>query len=330
MSYISGNIAFCGNSVNLSSSTGQIDGISYFFGSSRNCGLVSLAEFSSNSKNLCTVYTATFSDNSTNDCIVLEQVQFFENAVNNNCVCGIATFYGNSSNSLSGQLAGATIFCDGAVNSGTIPGTACFYGTSLNSGIVEVAIFNEGACNLGTISGSGLFYGTSLNCGVVSGNALFSDTSVNNGDVEGNANFADTSVNNGDVQGNANFATGACNQGGTVGSSGVYTPPYTGTESSATNWTNCFNDQWFNLYNWFSSDYSTNIAIYPLSSTNVIMSGNCAAFVNIDCNLWVQPYSINTTRSTSNEGICIYSENSASFSGIVYGSVTLSGNANYK
>lgn len=308
MSYISGNIAFCDNSVNLSSSTGQIDGISYFFGSSRNCGLVSLAEFYSNSKNLCIVYAATFSDSSTNDCIVLEQVQFFENAINNNCVSGIATFYGNSSNSSSGQLAGATIFCDSAVNCGTIPGTACFYGTSLNSGIVEVAIFNDGASNLGTISGSGLFYGEAVNSGVVSGNAIFADTAVNNGDVEGNADFA----------------TGACNQGGTVGSSGQYVPPYTGTESSATNWTNCINAQWFNLTNWFNSDYSANIAIYPLSSTNVVMSGNCAAVTVLSCNLWVKPASINTTLITDPSGIYF-----CSATGFVLSGINISGNATF-
>ena len=310
MSYISGNIAFCDNSVNLSSSTGQIDGISYFFGSSRNCGLVSLAEFSSNSKNLCTVYAATFSDNSTNDCVVLEQVQFFENAVNNNCVCGVATFYGNSSNSSSGQLADVAIFCDGTVNCGIIAGTACFCGTSLNSGIVEVAIFNDSASNLGIISGSGLFYGEAVNSGVVSGNAIFADTAVNNGDVEGNADFA----------------TGASNQGGTVGSSGEYIPPFTGTGIAVqgTSWTNCFNRQWFNLCNWFDNNYINSANCYPINSTNVVMSGNCAAVTVLSCNLWVKPALINTTLITDPSGIYF-----CSATGFVLSGINISGNATF-
>jgi hypothetical protein len=197
----------------LSSSTGQINGISYFFGSSENCGLISLGEFFANSNNLGTVSTATFSDNAENNCIILEQVDFFENAINNKCVCGIARFNGDSLNGPSGQLANEAVFCDGAVNCGTIIGEACFYGTSSNSGVVTVAYFNESASNLGTISGSGLFFGTSVNSGIISGNAVFADTTVNNGTVEGSGSFA----------------TGASNQGGTVnGGSGVYTPPSSG------------------------------------------------------------------------------------------------------
>jgi hypothetical protein len=213
MSYISGSISFCGNSVNCSTQTGQINGIACFWDSSSNCGIALLGEFYSGSINLGTIYEAAFSDSSTNNGVILEQVDFFENAINNNCVCGTARFYDNSSNSSSGQLAEAAVFCDGAVNCGTIIGEACFYGTSSNSGVVTVAYFNESASNLGTISGSGLFFGTSVNSGIISGDAVFADTTVNNGTVEGSGSFA----------------TGASNQGGTVnGGSGIYTPPSSG------------------------------------------------------------------------------------------------------
>jgi hypothetical protein len=213
MSYISGSISFCGNSVNCSTQTGQINGIACFWDSSSNCGIALLGEFYSGSINLGTIYEATFSDSSTNNGVILEQVDFFESAINNNCVCGTARFYDNSSNSSSGQLAEAAVFCDGAVNCGTIIGEACFYGTSSNSGVVTVAYFNESASNLGTISGSGLFFGTSVNSGIISGDAVFADSTTNNGTVEGSGSFA----------------TGASNEGGTVnGGSGVYTPPVSG------------------------------------------------------------------------------------------------------
>ena len=308
MSYISGNITFCDNSVNLSTSTGQINGTACFLGSSSNCGPVCCASFFSTSSNCCTVYIADFNDTAVNNSIIVEQVAFCGSSCNNCCVCGSASFYGNSINSLTASLDGEVIFSGNSVNCGTIAGTACFYGTSLNSGIVEIAIFNDGASNLGTISGSGLFYGEAVNSGVVSGNAIFADTAVNNGDVEGNADFA----------------TGASNQGGTVGSSGQYVPPYTGAESSATNWTNCINAQWFNLTNWFNSNYSTNIPIYPLSSTNVVMSGNCAAVTVLSCNLWVKPASINTTLITDPSGIYF-----CSATGFVLSGINISGNATF-
>jgi hypothetical protein len=84
---------------------------------------------------------------------------------------------------------------------------------------------------------------------------------------------------------------------------------------------------WFNLNNWFSNQYSTVALSYPTSSTDVIMSGNCAAYTNMDCNLWIQPNSIDTTRITDPKGICLYSNNEKVFSKNIYGNVTLYGNA---
>jgi hypothetical protein len=96
-------------------------------------------------------------------------------------------------------------------------------------------------------------------------------------------------------------------------------------------WTNSVNINWFNLSNWYlTNSFTANASKLPLSVSDILMYGNAASCINMDCNLWVQPYSIDTTHSTSNEGICIYSENSCSFSGIVYGSVILYGNANFK
>ena len=86
------------------------------------------------------------------------------------------------------------------------------------------------------------------------------------------------------------------------------------------------NSNWFNLSNWFSDTYVTTALSYPESSTNVIMSGNCAAYVDIDCNLWIQPNSIDTTRITDLNGICLYSNNLNIFSGNIYGNVNLYGN----
>jgi hypothetical protein len=91
-------------------------------------------------------------------------------------------------------------------------------------------------------------------------------------------------------------------------------------------WTCSSDNYWFNLYNWFSDEYETNATEYPLSSTNVIMSGSCGAYVDIDCNLWVQPNSIDTTRITDPKGICLYSNQANRFTSNVYGNASLYGN----
>lgn len=291
MSYISGNITFCDTSVNLSTGTGQINGVACFLEQSINYGCVASANFYSNSNNLGTVYSANFNDSAINNNIVVTQAVFCGSSFNNSCVSGSAVFSGS------------------AVNCGTIAGTACFYGTSLNSGIVSIAIFNDDAVNLGAISGSGLFFGTSTNSGIVSGNAI----------------FADTTVNGGTVQGNANFSTGAINQGGTIsGCSGVYTPPFTGVLIQGTNWTNNDDAYWFNLANWFNSAYTSGANLYPLCSTNVVMSGTCYATVYLDCADWVKPATINTTLITNPYGIYF-----CSATGHVISGINICGNATF-
>lgn len=94
----------------------------------------------------------------------------------------------------------------------------------------------------------------------------------------------------------------------------------------ATYWKCTASSGWFNLSNWFSDQYVTTALSYPVSSTNTIMSGSCAAFVDIDCNLWVQPNSIDTTRITDAAGICLYSNTSKIFSGNIFGNASLYGN----
>jgi hypothetical protein len=104
----------------------------------------------------------------------------------------------------------------------------------------------------------------------------------------------------------------------------------TGAEAISTiaiYWKCTANSGWFNLSNWFSDQYVTTALSYPTSSTNVVMSGDCAAFVNMDCNLWVQPNSIDTTRVTDTDGVCLYSNATKSFYKDIYGNVTLYGNA---
>jgi hypothetical protein len=95
----------------------------------------------------------------------------------------------------------------------------------------------------------------------------------------------------------------------------------------ATYWKCTANSGWFNLSNWFSDQYITTALSYPTSSTNVVMSGDCAAYVNMDCNLWVQPNSIDTTRVTDTDGVCLYSNAGKSFYKDIYGNVTMYGNA---
>jgi hypothetical protein len=95
----------------------------------------------------------------------------------------------------------------------------------------------------------------------------------------------------------------------------------------ATYWKRTADSGWFNLSNWFSDQYNTTALSYPIASTNVIMSGDCAAYTSMDCNLWVRPNSIDTTRVTDPKGICLYSNAGVAFSTNVYGNVTLYGNA---
>jgi hypothetical protein len=80
-------------------------------------------------------------------------------------------------------------------------------------------------------------------------------------------------------------------------------------------WTNTNDNYWFNLYNWYSDEYINNAVEYPRVTTDVIMSGNQAASTDIDCELWIQPNSIDTTLITDNYGICLGSNSSGIFSG---------------
>ena len=93
----------------------------------------------------------------------------------------------------------------------------------------------------------------------------------------------------------------------------------------ATYWKCTANSGWFNLSNWFSDQYVTTALSYPNTSTNVVMSGDCAAYVNMDCNLWVQPNSIDTTRVTDTDGVCLYSNATKSFYTNIYGNVAMYG-----
>jgi hypothetical protein len=103
-----------------------------------------------------------------------------------------------------------------------------------------------------------------------------------------------------------------------------------GSSTSGIYWTSTNDIYWFNLYNWYSDVYQTNALGYPKSTTNTILSGNAAAYLNIDCELWVQPNSINTTLITESCGICLGSNNSCTFSGIIYGNAHLYGNIIFK
>jgi hypothetical protein len=106
-------------------------------------------------------------------------------------------------------------------------------------------------------------------------------------------------------------------------------PSISGEAGPATHgiyWTNTNDDNWFNLYNWYSDVYETNASSYPTIATNAIMSGNSAAVTDIDCQLWIQPNSIDTTLITDNYGICLGSNYSGIFSGHIYGCAHLYGN----
>ena len=92
-------------------------------------------------------------------------------------------------------------------------------------------------------------------------------------------------------------------------------------------WTCSSNNYWFNLYNWYADQYINNAVEYPRSTTDVIMCGSCAAYVNIDCELWIEPNSIDTTRITDSKGICLDSNVGRAFSKNIYGNITLYGNA---
>ena len=223
-------------------------------------------------------------------------------------ISGNITFVGNSANcsAETGQIGGLAIFCDASINCGYIR-CSFFLQTSSNLGVVYNTTFSGNSVNYGSVVGSGLFFGASVNSGIISGNAI----------------FADTSINSGTVQGNANFAIGASNQGGFVsGSTGTYTPPSSFVQ--ATSWRNYSDRCWFNLNNWFNNNYITTAECYPISSTNVIMSGSCAASTPLNCNLWVKPASINTTLITDPSGIYFYSA-----TGFVLSGINICGNATF-
>lgn len=103
-----------------------------------------------------------------------------------------------------------------------------------------------------------------------------------------------------------------------------------GDSTEAIYWTNTVDTNWFNLSNWYlNNSFTGNASRLPLCIANVFTYGNSGVYINLDCNLWIQPHSINATNSSSAIKVCIYSQNSCSFSGIVYGSVNLYGNATF-
>ena len=85
---------------------------------------------------------------------------------------------------------------------------------------------------------------------------------------------------------------------------------------------------WFNVNSWFSdSSFNIPYGFVPQSYSNVIMYGSSGAYVNLDNVSWIQPNSIDTRNVTDIKGICFYSNNSAQFSGIIYGNSSFFGNA---
>jgi hypothetical protein len=93
----------------------------------------------------------------------------------------------------------------------------------------------------------------------------------------------------------------------------------------ATYWKCTASAQWFNLSNWFSDEYVTTALSYSTSSTDVIMSGNCAALTVLSNDLWVKPNSINTILITDPFGICFCS----TATGYVLSGINIYGNATF-
>lgn len=335
MSYISGNVTFAGSSVNCSTQTGQINGGAYFRGTSVNCGIVEYGNFFDNSKNIGVAYLSDFSGSSINSGIILESASFYGVTSSNlGRITGNANFYCYTRNQNGGTINGnVSFFCE-SKNIGVISGNAIFRGFSSNSytyisgctrcgTIYGHACFFDIAYSSTLICGTGCFFDSAHNNGWICGIGCFSQNAENCDDVRGDAVFADNSINRSNVWGCALFATGARNCGTVNGGTGLYIPPYTGSDIP-TNWTNFSTRNWFCRLNWFNSDYTENITRYPSSSTYVVMSGNCAASTLLSCDLWVKPSSINTTLITDPSGIYFYSA-----TGYVLSGINISGNVTF-
>ena len=88
------------------------------------------------------------------------------------------------------------------------------------------------------------------------------------------------------------------------------------------------NNDWYDQDAWFSnSSFSTPYGSLPQSYSDVIMYGSNGAYIDLDNANWIQPNSIDTRNVSDPYGICFYSNNSAQFSGIVYGNSSFFGNA---
>jgi len=92
-------------------------------------------------------------------------------------------------------------------------------------------------------------------------------------------------------------------------------------------WQGLDDSNWFNVGgNWFTENTFTDHATsLPSGSSNVQMVGSVPAVVNLDCGLWVQPNSIDTTAITSPDGICFVSTGAAVFNGQIYGNAEFFG-----
>lgn len=95
-------------------------------------------------------------------------------------------------------------------------------------------------------------------------------------------------------------------------------------------WQYCFTSNWFDLSGWWSDEFITQANSYPLSSEDVVMSGCSGAYVNLNCNLWIQPNSIDVNLITDEKGICFYSLTGYHLSpDLVNGNISLYGNVIY-
>lgn len=87
---------------------------------------------------------------------------------------------------------------------------------------------------------------------------------------------------------------------------------------------------WYDLNSWFTDNsFSTLKNSLPQSYSTVYMYGASGAFVDLDNVNWITPALINTQNVIDPNGICFYSNNAASFSGIVIGDSSIWGSANF-
>jgi hypothetical protein len=85
-------------------------------------------------------------------------------------------------------------------------------------------------------------------------------------------------------------------------------------------------NDWYSVSNWWiDGGHTVAASALPTSSSNVEML--TAAYVDLDCESWVKPASIDTTAVSDTAGICFYSNSAAAFDGTVYGNASFYGNA---